>query len=148
LGDAGDEVEALLLGEAGDDADQRAVEVIGGEVEFTEQVEFAGAFAFEIIGGVVGGDVRVHLGRPFVVVDAVENAGKLSRARAQDAVEAEAAFGGLDFAGVGGRDGGDPIGVDDAGFEKGDIAEKLEVAGANQPSFRPRSGNTCLPKRP
>src|SRR4029078_2524422 len=65
-----------------------------------------------------GRDVWIGSLVPDRLVDTVENAGKNRCARAQEAVEAHPALRRLDFRGIGGRYGRDPIGVVQTGFQE------------------------------
>ena len=127
--DFGQDVGAFLAGKAGDDADQRTVDGLVGQAEFAEQLGLADALAGEVVAGVAGGKVRVDVGAPFAVVDAVEDAGEHMGAVAQGAIEAEAVLGRLDLARVGRADGVEGVGEGDAGLDVADPAVEFQAAG-------------------
>ena len=66
---------------------------------------------------------------PDVQIDAVEYAAELVGMGAQHPVEAVAETGGLNLLGVGGADGGDPVGEHDTALEHGKVAEELQGFG-------------------
>ena len=125
----GEEVEAFLRGKAGDHAEDGGGVGDGFEGASVEEVAAALAFALEVFGGEVGGDVRVGGGVPLGVVGAVEDAGEVGAALLEDGFEAEAERGGLDFCGVFPADGGEGVGVADAALEEVDLPVEFEAVG-------------------
>src|SRR5262249_19551935 len=69
---------------------------------------------------------------PDGIIGAVDDAGEPAAALAEDALQAVAEIGGLDFLGVARTDGGDPVGEDDAGLEEVELPVELELAKVEQ----------------
>src|ERR1019366_84594 len=122
-------VKSLLAGEARNDAQQGPIDGVGGEAEFQQELTLAGGFAGEVRGRIPRRDEGVGLRVPIGIVGAVEDAGEDAGAGAQAAIEAEAEFGRLDLAGVGGADGTQGVGELDAGLDVADLAEELHAVG-------------------
>ena len=76
----------------------------------------------QILWAEVGGQVGVGRGVPLSVVDAVDDAREVVLPLSEEALKAVAVLGGLDLAGVGVRDRGEPRGVKDAGLQVVDRA--------------------------
>ena len=129
--DALDEVEALLVGQAGDDAHD-GDQGIHGEAQLLLEFLLAVLLAAEVVGIVLRVDHRVLLRRVLVDVDAVEDAGQLVAAGAQQAVQTLAVEGGLDLVGVAGADGGQLVGVDEAGLHVVGATVALQLVAGEQ----------------
>src|ERR1700722_8191217 len=125
MGDEGEQIEALLIGEAGDDADQGPVQ-LRGKTHCLKKMALAFGLAAQIVGGKMGRNKRIGFGTPFRIIDSVQNAAELIVARPKQTVEAEAILGGLNFASVSGTYGGDGIGKNDAAFQEADHAIKFK----------------------
>ena len=76
--------------------------------------------------GVVALDVRIGVRRPDVVVHPVEDAPEIAGARRQQAMQAVAAVGRLDFLGIGRADRGDPVGIEQARLQEADLVVVLQ----------------------
>ena len=126
-----DQVKALLVGQAGDDAHQRHVG-IDDQAHFLLQLLLADLLAAQVIRVVVGVDLRVLRRVVIVHVDAVEDAGELIPARAKQAVQALAVERGLDLIGIAGRDGRQLIGIHQAGLHVVGAAVALQLVGGEQ----------------
>ncbi len=128
VGDADEEVEPLLAHEAGDDGDERRF-APDGEAEAFLEAEFVFPFAVEAVGGAVPAEEAAIGGRVVGArVDAVEDAGEIAAPPPEKAVEHFAVEGLADFPGVAGTDGGDAVGVADAGFHVADLVVEFEAA--------------------
>ena len=101
-----EQVEALVLGEAGDHAEEGDAG-LNGEADGLLEGGLVGGAAFEGFEGVVAGEVGVGGGVVGVGVDAVEDAVEVGLAVAQEGIEVVAEGGGEDLAGVAGADGAD-----------------------------------------
>ena len=119
------QVEALLQGEARNDAEQRRRRG-DGETEALLQRRLVADAHVDAQGAVVDGELGIGGGVPHRVVDAVDDAFDDGRARPQQAVERHAELGRHDFARVGRRDGGDAVGELQAAFEVADAVEVLD----------------------
>src|SRR5699024_7359250 len=84
---------------------------------------------FKGIGGVVDGDGGIGFRIVFHGVDAVEDARERTGAGAEQAVQALAVVGGLYLLRVGGADGGDVVGKDDAALDERTHAVELKAVG-------------------
>ncbi len=142
----GDEVDALLLGEAGDDAQQGHLGVLG-QAEAALEGRLANRLArLDGVGAVVGGQVRVVLGRPGVVIDAVDDAGQLPAGLGEHAVHAATVVGRLDLTGVGRADGVEQVAEDDAGLEEVDVPVELELARVEEPPVEAEQAHVPVPE--
>src|ERR1019366_4570635 len=128
-GHLGQNVKSLLAGEARNDAEQWPIHGVGGEAEFQQELTLAGGFAGQVGGRITRRDEGVGLRVPIGIIGAVEDAGEDAGAVAQAAIEAEAEFGRLDLAGIGGADGTHGVGELDAGLDVADLAEELHAVG-------------------
>src|SRR5208282_686361 len=88
------------------------------QLEELEEIFFAGFFGVEIVCRIILGDERVGFGAPDGIVHAIEDADEAIGAGADDAFEAEAVFGGLNFLCVAAADGGEVIGENQAALEE------------------------------
>ena len=127
----GDQVEALLVREARDRREQRD-RGVALEAEGLQQRLLAPGLALRRGGAVAGGEERVGLGVPPLVVDAVENAVDHRGPLAQHAVQALAERGRADLLAVAGADRGDGVGVEQAPLEQVDPAVILDALGVKQ----------------
>ena len=129
--DALHQVEALLVGQAGDDAHQRRVR-LNAQAELLLQLLLAALLAAQMIRVEVGVDHRVLRRVVIVDVDAVEDAGELILARAQQAVEALAVERGLNLIRIARGHGGQLVRVDEAGLHVVRAAVALELVRGEQ----------------
>ena len=129
--DALDQVKALLVGKAGDDAHQRHGRV-NRQAELLLQLRLAGLLAAEVIRIVVRVNLRVLRRIVIVHVDAVEDAHELIFARAQEAVQTLAVERGLDFVRVARGNGGQLVRVDKAGLHVVRAAVALQLVRGEQ----------------
>ena len=126
------QVDPLLPGQAGDDADQRPA---GTRVEAEALAQRLAhlRLARQVARRVMPGQVAVGRRIPLPRVDAVEDADDGVPARAQHPVETHALLGRADFPGVGRAHGADDVGIPQALPEKIDPARGelvgIEVAG-------------------
>ena len=129
--DALDQVQALLVRQARDHADDRRIGV-DGQAQLALQALLTVLLAAQRERAVVGVDHGILFRVVVVHVDAVENATQMAAARAQQALEPLAVIGGLDLLGVAGADGGDLIRIDQAGLQVVRAAVALELVGGEQ----------------
>ena len=129
--DALDQIQALLVRQTRDHADERRLGV-DGQAQLALQALLAVFLAAQGEGAVVGVDHGILLGVIVVHVDAVEDAHQVVAARAQQALQPLAVVGGLDLLGVAGADGRDLVGVDKAGLEVVCAAVALELVRGEQ----------------
>ena len=80
-----------------------------------------------VVGGVGRREVRIGGGVPDGGVDAVDDAGEDACPRPQQPVEPHPALGGADLLGIGRADGGDRVGVVEAGLQVADAAVILDA---------------------
>ena len=106
------QLDALLRGEAADDAGERHLGS-GREAHACKELALERRLACEVLRIVVHGQVAVAARIPFVVVDAVQDPGERGAARAQAVLETHPVLIGADLARVGGAHGGDGIRVED-----------------------------------
>ncbi len=120
----GQQIEALLLDQPGDHADQRAAQpiVVGGEAERLQRLALRQLLRVERGGRI--GRRQAGVGRrvPPVGVDAVQDPHDVGRTLLQDAVEAEAVLRRLHLARVGRADGRHHVTEGDAGLEEADLS--------------------------
>ncbi len=115
----GDEVEALLVVEPSDHADQGRIGA-RGEVEFALQGRLALRFALgHGLGVEVGFQVPVGGRVPNAFVDAVEDSGEDVAVVLQHPFQPAAELGSLDLLGVARAHRGDGVGEHDAGLQAG-----------------------------
>ncbi len=131
------EVQALLVPEARNHADQRGVGSIG-QLELFLQVNLAGTFAGEVLGAEVFRQMLVLLRVPFVEVDAVQDAVETGLAALHDVLQAETKGGREDFLRVGRADGDDAGRVEDAALEEVHATEAFELLGFEEPLREPQ----------
>ena len=124
MGEGGqEEVEALVLGEARDHAQQGGIG-LDREADGLLKGGLVGGAAVDAFQGVVAGEMWVGGGVGGVDVDAIEDAVEVGFAVAQEGIEVVAEGGGEDFAGVAGADGADLVGEEDAARDEDqDVAE-------------------------
>ena len=129
--DALDQVKALLIGQAGDDAHDRRIRV-DVQAQLLLQLLLAVLLAAQVIRIVVRVDHRILRRIVIVHVDAVEDAGELALACAQQAVQALAVERGLNLVGVARGHGGQLVGVDEAGLHVVRAAVALQLVAGEQ----------------
>ena len=118
-----EEVEALVLGEARDHAEEGSVG-LDREADRLLKCGLVGGAMVEGFEGVAAGEVRVGGGVGGFGVDAVEDAMEVGFAVAQEGIEVVAVGGSENLAGIAGADGADLVGEEDAaGDEDEDVAE-------------------------
>src|SRR5262249_47967579 len=116
----------FLRREARDDADERmAVERLQGELP--EQVSAANGFAGKILRRIVRRNEFVTRRAPLGIINAVEDAVKMSTARAQNAFQPKAIFRRLDLLRVATADGSDRVREDDPTLEEVHLAVELHA---------------------
>ena len=135
--DALDEVEALLIGQAGNDANQRNGR-IDGQAEFLLQLRLTGFLAAEVIRIVVRVNLRIFRRIVIVHVDAVENAHQLILARAEEAVQTLAVERGLNLIRIARRYGGQLVGVDQTGLHVVRAAVAFQLVRGEQAVAQPQ----------
>ena len=106
------------------------------DLEQLQQSLFADLLASQIPGGIFGGNEFVFFGIPKRVVDAIYNSDEAIGAGADDAIETVSEFRRLDFLRVFTADGGQVIGINEAGFQEIDVAIELDARRSER-----RSGN-------
>ena len=129
--DAFNEVKALLIGQAGNDADQRNAG-IDIESQFLLELFLTDFLAAQMIRIVVGIDHRILLRGIFIHVNAVENAYQLILAGTKETVKTLAVEGGLDFLSIAGGNGGQFICIDETGFHVVGTAIALQLVGGEE----------------
>ena len=122
------DIHAFLFGQPGNGAEERRG-FTDRQADLLLQRAFIGRFAGEPADAVGLEQMRVFGGVPLVVINAVQDAGQPVPALAQQAVQAAAEFLGTDFAGIARADGGDGVGIGDAGFEAVQVAEIFQTVG-------------------
>ena len=133
--------QAFLFGEPADQRKQRRIGQglqtgLGLQSGFVERL--AGQVAPIKRVGQQGIVARV----PDAAVHAVQDAAQVRSAAAQQPVQAEALLRGLDFAGVGGADGADVVGVDQGGFHERHLPIKLQPVDAESAGGQAQIGKT------
>ena len=83
-----------------------------------------------------------------IVIDSVENADEIGRARAQNPVETETQFRRLDFLGIPGADGGDQPTENDARFQVADPVPVLQASTCMSSQSKPSRGSQLASKTP
>ncbi len=123
-----EEVEPFLVRQPADDAEQ---ETVGHRLnpERVLQGPLVGASSGQRPGPVGMRQQGVGGGVPHRLVDAVADAGEVMGAGPQQAVEAHAVLGRQDLGRVGGRHGGDTVGVDEPGLQEADLVVVFEARG-------------------
>ena len=111
------QVQALLIAQAADDGDDGRFR-LHIQAQFHLQGALAFGLAAQIVHRVTGGNEGIVFGVVLHHVDAVEHAGQVVPLGAEQAVHSFAVVRGLDFFGVGGADGGDLIGIYQAGLHE------------------------------
>ena len=125
-GGMGEEVESLLTGQAGDDADQGTATIPGQAVSL-QQIPFAGQLAFRGSSRIVGGQVAIGFGIPLIVVGAVEDSGQLSGSCLQHTFQARPVFRGENLPAVLPADRVDPVGKDQSRFQEVELSRQFEL---------------------
>ena len=120
------QIQALLRGQAAHHADDGHAG-IKRQAQTLLQGGLALGAAGQILGAVRGGDQGIGCRIILLHVNAVEHARERIAPCAQQAVQAFAVIGGLDFLGVAGADGGDLIRIDQRGFHEVGAAEALQL---------------------
>ena len=127
LEDGGDEVEAFLIGETGDEGDHE-LPVVHFEAQFFLESPLVGFLALDDAVHVeLLRDLLVGGGVPDIVVDAVDDAAELHVMVPDDRVEVLAILCRLDLSRVGVGDGGDDVGIDERAFEHVGVVVDLEL---------------------
>ena len=125
VGGGQDEVDALLVNQAGDQAEQRTARQ--RQAELLADVVGIRLLAFPVAGAEGLRQMRAGAGIP-AFVDAVQDAGQLRGVRAalQQAFEPAAELARRDLLRIGGADGGQVRGVDEAALEERHLVVELE----------------------
>ena len=120
------EIDALLMNQAGDQAENRTARQ--RQAELLADVIGIGALAFPVAGAERLRQLRADPRIP-AFVDAVQYPGQLRGvgAAAKQALEPAAEFGRGDLPGIGLADGGQMRGVDDAALEEGQLVVEFEA---------------------
>src|SRR5579864_1995612 len=129
--DGGHEIEALLVREPADHADERGVRRVI-EVLGAPQVARAGHLAGEVAGGVARRDVRVGRRVPGAVIDAVQDAGEIGRALAQHAFESAPKLRRLDLMRVLLAHGAEAVGEYQSALQQIHLAVELDALRCEQ----------------
>ncbi len=129
--DALDEVKALLIGQAGDDAHQRNGR-IHFKTEFLLQFLLTDLLAAQMIRVIVGVDLRVLRRIVVADVDAVEDADELILARAKKSVQTLSVERGLNFVRIARRNGRQFVCIDQTGLHVVRAAVALQLVGGEQ----------------
>src|SRR5262249_44183492 len=124
-GDLRDQVEALLRGEARNNADKGPAR-IRRQSEFGEQRQFALLLARKIVCGVIVRDQRIVFGVPLVVIHAVDDS--INRpVFAKESVQAESILRRLDLSRVTLADGAYRVAPGNSSLEQIELAVKLQL---------------------
>ena len=130
------EVDALLVHQTGDQAEQRTARQ--RQAELLADVIGVRLLAFPVAGGKGLRQLRAGAGIP-AFVDAVQDAGQLRGVRAalQQAFEPAAEFARRDLPRIGRADGGQVRGVDEAALEERDVVVEFEPVDVERAFRRP-----------
>ena len=126
LEDGRHQIQPLLVGQAGDHADQGDVGICG-QPELVLQAVFARAFPGQVICRITRRDERVVRGLPHAIIHTVENAEEISAPVTQYPIESRAKFSRLDLLRVGLADRIQEIGKDQPTLEQVDLSPELEA---------------------
>ena len=121
-----DEVQALLGGEPGDEADEGRLRTLL-QAALLLQARLQDGLAPPVVAGEGDAEESVVLRVVGVGVDAVQYAREHVLPLLHEAVQPLAVVGGLDLLGVGGAHGGDPIGEHDAALHAGEEPIELQI---------------------
>jgi|GEM_PF-3136810 len=119
------EIHALLMGQAADHAGEQGVRRRRQPEPFLQCLLVQG-LALERVDIVAGDEMRVGRRVPDHLVDTVDDARQIGRARPEQPVETHAVLGRLDLHGIGRADGGQGIGVVEPGLQEAQTAVILE----------------------
>ena len=103
---------------------------IDRQPEFVLERRLADPLARNVALAIGPGQRGIDRGVPQCVVYAIEDSDEIVAAVLQDAVHAAAEFRGEDLAGIGGADGGDPVGVAQPGLQERHLLIELDAAAA------------------
>ncbi len=126
IGGLDGQIDAFLLDQTRDHGEQRAIGRL--EVEFLADAGSVDRLAVPVGFMELLAQVRIAAGAP-AIVDAIEQTGQLALTSLdlQQAFQPAAEFRGGDFLGIGMADGGDVVGVDQAGLEEGHLAPEFQT---------------------
>ena len=126
-----DKIESLLRDEARDHSDDWQLRVFG-QAKLLQQVALACGLAGNVFGRVRCRNVRVALGAPLAVIDAIHDAGHRACACAQNALQTETIFRSLDLLAVPAAHGGDVVGHSDGALQEIHLAVKFQLRHGEQ----------------
>ena len=124
---AGDEVDALLIGEPRDETDHEGVFVLG-KPQFTLKRKLVLFFALHEIGGFeVERDGRILFGIVGLIIDAVQDAVEAVRTRTHKPVQTFSVEAGLDLLFIARRNGRNVVRIDQAALQEASVVVQLQL---------------------